>query len=130
MEVKSWIDEVLEKGRASWFRVYGIPAHAWNTEFFALLANSLGTFICLDDNFVFAMNMNVSRIRVRVPFSSNEAESLRVAIDDKTYKLFLKEEASVMWTSSGKSLTQISGTAFVSEANSTCDHEDYEHSIE
>ncbi|CAI8603272.1 unnamed protein product [Vicia faba] len=50
LEVRRWREEDVDEGRTMWIRIYGVPAHAWNCDFFMSLANQLGSFICIDEN--------------------------------------------------------------------------------
>lgn len=49
MEVRRWKDEDAEVSRAMWVRAYDISCLGWCSEFFVSLANSFGSFICLDE---------------------------------------------------------------------------------
>lgn len=50
MLIRRWKEDEVDNNIVMWIRVYGIPCHGWNSEFFVALANSFGSFVCLDDN--------------------------------------------------------------------------------
>lgn len=58
---KKWDEEAMDIGMNIWLRVYGVPPHAWNAEFFMALAGSLGKFICLDDITASGTRFDVAR---------------------------------------------------------------------
>lgn len=94
-----------------------MPAQAWNSDFFVLLANFVGTFICLDESTSSGVRLDVARIWIRVALSSKLVESLTIRIDGKIFSLLLKEEAFVQSSIQGKILTQITGSTSNSEAD-------------
>ncbi|XP_058766204.1 uncharacterized protein LOC131639756 [Vicia villosa] len=50
IDIKPWKSPDVDEERVSWIRINGIPCHPWCAEFFMMLANSFGSFICLDEN--------------------------------------------------------------------------------
>ena len=43
------MDVVGGNERGAWIRVYCIPAHAWNADFFKICASSCGRFVRVDE---------------------------------------------------------------------------------
>jgi hypothetical protein len=44
-----WDQEVVPFQRGAWVRIYGIPLHAWNVDFFRLCVMDCGRFLRTDD---------------------------------------------------------------------------------
>jgi hypothetical protein len=44
-----WDQETLPFQRGAWVRLYGVPLHAWNTEFFKLCAFACGRYLRTDE---------------------------------------------------------------------------------
>lgn len=52
----------------TWLRCYSIPYHTWNYSFSELLANSVGKYICADDNTLKGDCMDAAKFLVRTNF--------------------------------------------------------------
>lgn len=72
---------------------YGIPCHTWCFDFFVSLSNSLGSFVCLDENTVSDANMDISRMIVRVPVDFNMKDSMWVMIDGVDFTILMREDS-------------------------------------
>ncbi|XP_058726434.1 uncharacterized protein LOC131597779 [Vicia villosa] len=70
-EVRPWSAREVDSERVVWFRIYGVPCHAWNAEFFVKLANSIGSFVCIDENTANKACMDIARVMMRVRESFN-----------------------------------------------------------
>jgi hypothetical protein len=44
-----WNKEPVVRERGAWVRIYGVPLHAWNLNFFKLCVLDYGRFMCVDD---------------------------------------------------------------------------------
>ncbi|XP_058783878.1 uncharacterized protein LOC131658623 [Vicia villosa] len=91
--IRRWNELDIDDGRVSWISVYDVPIHAWNAEFFMVVANSLGTFICLDESTAEGSNYDTARMMVRVKLTHELATKMEVLIDEKIFVLALKEDA-------------------------------------
>ncbi|MCI70683.1 DUF4283 domain protein, partial [Trifolium medium] len=47
-EVHPWSAREIDQEHLVWLRIYGIPAHTWNDDFFALISKPWGHFINAD----------------------------------------------------------------------------------
>lgn len=92
--------------------MFRVPPHAWNSEFFISLADTLGKFICLDDPMARGLSFDVARMLLEVPLDFKMQNNSLVEIDDKHYNLIIREECGRIMLESGNSLSQSS--AFVS----------------
>ncbi|CAJ2661946.1 unnamed protein product [Trifolium pratense] len=63
--IKPWETSAVDNERVSWVRVYGIPAHAWNVDFFDLICKAYGMFINADDGTMKKNTMDVARLMLR-----------------------------------------------------------------
>lgn len=61
-EVRSWSPREIDNERLVWLRVFGVPAHAWSTDFFAYLVSGIGEFVSVDDNTSKKTSMDVARV--------------------------------------------------------------------
>ncbi|XP_058763424.1 uncharacterized protein LOC131636852 [Vicia villosa] len=91
--IRRWNELDIDDGRVSWISVYGVPIHAWNAEFFTAVANSLGTFICLDESTAEGSNFDTARMMVRVKLNHELASRMEVRIDEKIFVPTKKEDA-------------------------------------
>ncbi|XP_058726543.1 uncharacterized protein LOC131597900 [Vicia villosa] len=49
-EIKKWEDAKVDDSRVVWIRIFGILAHAWSSDFFMGIADTMGTFVCIDEH--------------------------------------------------------------------------------
>lgn len=49
-----------------WIKVFGVPCHAWNMDFFVNLANNLGSYICVDENTSSGKRNDTAWVLIRV----------------------------------------------------------------
>lgn len=61
------------------------------------LDNSIGSYICVDENTSSGCNMDIARVLIRVPFNFNLKESVLVAIDDTIIKLVVGKTLMVQF---------------------------------
>ncbi|PNX88595.1 hypothetical protein L195_g044701, partial [Trifolium pratense] len=66
-EIRPWSPREVDNERLVWLRVYGIPTHAWNNNFFSLIAKQYGIFLNADDTTSKKLTMDVARILIRTP---------------------------------------------------------------
>ncbi|GAU35431.1 hypothetical protein TSUD_375210 [Trifolium subterraneum] len=48
-EIRPWSTREVDHDRLVWLRVYGIPVHTWNDDFFNLISKPFGNFLNTDD---------------------------------------------------------------------------------
>lgn len=49
-EASHWRMSDVGTERVIWLRIHGVPCHVWSVDFFISISNSLGTYVCVDDN--------------------------------------------------------------------------------
>ncbi|XP_058748519.1 uncharacterized protein LOC131621485 [Vicia villosa] len=92
-EIREWREDDIDRERATWLRVYGIPCHAWNFEFFEMIAKTVGTYICVDDNTHKGEHMDIARILVKTPCMIALNETFSVCINGTIFKIKLSEDS-------------------------------------
>lgn len=50
VEVKKWEPGVVDEERVTWVRLFGLPCHVWNEEFFRFIDMQFRAFLRSDDN--------------------------------------------------------------------------------
>lgn len=75
-----------------WIPIYGVSCHGWCAEFFMEWANSIGSFICLDENTENRTSMDIAKVMVKVPVSFRLKEYEKVMIDGIEFKLVFRED--------------------------------------
>lgn len=86
--IEPWRFKDVDSDKVTWIRVYREPCHAWCYEFFVSLTNSMGTFICIDENTTNKTCMDIAMIMVRVSSAFVVPQNLPKLF--KYSKLFLK----------------------------------------
>ncbi|XP_058765713.1 uncharacterized protein LOC131639233 [Vicia villosa] len=90
--LKPWQENDVDMERVMWIRIYGVPCHAWCSEFFESVANKLGSFVCLDENTMTGNSMDIARCLVRVNATFILPEIVQIVIDGKSFVLNLRED--------------------------------------
>ncbi|CAI8594473.1 unnamed protein product [Vicia faba] len=88
-----WREEGVDKERVTWLRVYGILCHVWNFNFFEMLANKVGKYVCCDENTLNSANMDITRILVRTTCCLVLNESFNVLIDDIVFRIKMLDDS-------------------------------------
>ncbi|XP_058733620.1 uncharacterized protein LOC131605259 [Vicia villosa] len=91
VEIAKWKDEDVDSRRAVWFNLFGIPILVWNSNFFKLLANTMGLFISIDSDTANGRSMEVARIQVKLDLFSSVQELFVVIIDGKPFMLVIEK---------------------------------------
>lgn len=69
-----------------------MPCHAWCYDFFVSLANSMGSFICLDESSANKSCMDIARIMVRVPANFLLMKDMKVTIYGVEFRFMFRED--------------------------------------
>ncbi|KAF1865921.1 hypothetical protein Lal_00033383 [Lupinus albus] len=105
--LRKWVPKDLASERFIWVRCYGVPLHAWEENFFKLLASSLGTFLGLDHWTRSHHHLEYGRFLVAIPFLASVDKSCLVRIDNIDYEVKLVEEKAHCWHQCGKTSSSI-----------------------
>ncbi|GAU46774.1 hypothetical protein TSUD_402850 [Trifolium subterraneum] len=62
-----WDKEIVPVRRGAWVRLYGIPVHAWNEEFFKLCILDCGSYLRADSHTVDKIWFDYARILIATP---------------------------------------------------------------
>ncbi|XP_045831171.1 uncharacterized protein LOC123922499 [Trifolium pratense] len=62
-----WDKEELSYRRGAWVRLYGIPIHAWNEQFFKLCVLYCGSFLRTDNDYVEKGRLDFARVLIATP---------------------------------------------------------------
>ncbi|MCH84931.1 DUF4283 domain protein [Trifolium medium] len=92
-EIRSWSTGDVDNERLVWLRVYGIPVHAWNDNFFTLISQPFGTFLNTDESTSKKLTMDVARIMIRTPGLKAVDDFLSVKINDELFQLRIIEDS-------------------------------------
>ncbi|PNY11622.1 hypothetical protein L195_g008233 [Trifolium pratense] len=92
-EIRPWSSGEVDTDRLVWLRVYGIPVHAWNDNFFTLLSKPFGIFLNADDSTSKKLTMDVARLLIRTPDLKPVDELFNVNIDNELFQLRVIEDS-------------------------------------
>jgi hypothetical protein len=92
-EVRPWIPKDIDLERIVWLRIFGIPAHAWNDEFFARISKPWGSFLNTDDVTNKKLTMDVARILIRTSCQKVVDEFIDVVINGEYFHLRILEDS-------------------------------------
>ncbi|GAU29239.1 hypothetical protein TSUD_362290 [Trifolium subterraneum] len=62
-----WDKKALTYPRGAWVRLYGIPLHAWNVDFFRLCIMDCGSFLRVDSCFADKDRLDFARVLIAMP---------------------------------------------------------------
>lgn len=94
LEISKWKEEEVDSSKVVWIGVYGIPVLAWNAYFFLMLANSLGSFISIDNNTTDGILMDLARIQIKLNLCFILPSLVEVLIYGNLFYLLIREETS------------------------------------
>ncbi|MCH95181.1 DUF4283 domain protein, partial [Trifolium medium] len=92
-EIRPWNPKDVDVDRIVWLRVFGIPAHAWNDNFFALVSKPWGFFMNTDDATSKNLTMDVARILIRTSCQKVVDEFIDVKINAEIFHLRVVEDS-------------------------------------
>ncbi|MCI08209.1 hypothetical protein A2U01_0029284, partial [Trifolium medium] len=87
-----WSTREVDKSRLVWLRVYGVPVHAWNVEFFDMITKPYGEFINEDEGTLKGTTMDVARILIRTEEQKVVDEIVEVEINNEIFRLRIIED--------------------------------------
>ncbi|MCH86156.1 hypothetical protein A2U01_0007010, partial [Trifolium medium] len=92
-DIRPWTTREADRSRLVWLRVYGIPVHAWNVDFFSKLSNKYGAFINEDDGTLKMITMDVAQIMIRTVEQKVIDELVEVDINNEIFQLRIIEDS-------------------------------------
>jgi len=90
--IQNWSPSEVRYERGAWLRIYGVPVHAWNEDFFKLCVSGLGRFILADACTVDKARLDFARILLSTPQIEIVNKSAEFIIHDRKYVIKLVEE--------------------------------------
>jgi hypothetical protein len=92
-EIRPWNPKDVDLERIVWLRIYGIPVHAWNDEFFNQLTKPWGTFMHSDEVTRKKATMDVARVLIRTSCQKVIDEFCDVHINGNFFHLRVLEDS-------------------------------------
>lgn len=83
--IRKWLLDAVDSERLTKVWVFGVPCSAWNNDSFVALANSLGTFLSLDDSTCNGSTFEFARIVLKVKINFVPQQIVKVEIDEKSF---------------------------------------------
>jgi hypothetical protein len=93
VDIRPWSPDDIDVERTIWLRIYGVPIHAWNHNFFMQIVKPWGTFINADDGTSKKTTMDVARLMIRTSCQQVVDEFIDVKINGKIYHLHVLEDS-------------------------------------
>jgi hypothetical protein len=93
VEIRPWSPNEIDEERSIWLRIYGVPTHAWNINFFDQVVKPWGKFIHADDGTSKKITMDVARILIRTSCQKVVDEFIDVKINGKIFHLRVLEDS-------------------------------------
>ncbi|KEH19396.1 DUF4283 domain protein [Medicago truncatula] len=90
--IHKWSEQDTRYERGAWLRVYGVPIHAWNDDFFRMCVNRVGRFIHLDECTADRARLDYARILILMPQIEIVNSTPEFLIDDRKHFIKLVEE--------------------------------------
>jgi len=90
--IQKWSANTFTYERGAWIRVYGVPVHAWNNDFFALCVSGVGKFIQADEGTAVKERLDFARILVSTSHLEIIAQSTNFYIDGCKFCVIMREE--------------------------------------
>jgi len=87
-----WNKDMLFRERGAWVRIYGVPLHAWNIDFFKLCVLDCGRLLKVDDITVDRDRFDYARILVSTTSLENINTDAQVMIDGIRFDFKIIEE--------------------------------------
>ncbi|GAU47211.1 hypothetical protein TSUD_403520 [Trifolium subterraneum] len=91
--IQPWSTREVDSSRLVWLRVYGIPVHAWNAEFFVMITKPYREFINEDEGTLKRITLDVARIMIRTEEQKVVDEIVEVKINNEIFRLRIIEDS-------------------------------------
>lgn len=92
VEVSQWQPFVRDAERLTWIRCHGIPPHAWGEGICKLMANTLGSYVDIDEDTRMKTSYDVARVLIRSRTLGVINEVMHVTINGEVFPIKLVEE--------------------------------------
>ncbi|PNX55343.1 hypothetical protein L195_g048970 [Trifolium pratense] len=92
-EIRLWSLGEVDNDSLVWLRVYGIPVHSWNDNFFTLITKLFGTFLNVDDTTSKKLMMDVAKILIRTPSLKSVDHFLTGKVNEELFQVRIIEDS-------------------------------------
>jgi hypothetical protein len=92
-EIRPWDPKDIDLERLVWVRIYGVPVHAWNFDFFSQVAKPWGILLNTDDATSKKISMDVARLLIRTSSQRVVDEFFDVNINGVLFHLRALEDS-------------------------------------
>jgi hypothetical protein len=92
-DIRPWSSKEIDSDRIVWLRIYGIPVHAWNDQFFAKVSKPWGIFMNTDEVTSKKLSLDVARLLIRTSCQFAVNEFLDVKINGEVFHLRIIEDS-------------------------------------
>jgi len=90
--VVRWEKEVVPFRMGTWLRLYGIPIHAWNDNFFKLCVMDCGTYLRTDETSLERGRFDFARVLISTPSLDFVTRVDQLLIDEHMVEIKIVEE--------------------------------------
>ncbi|PNX98197.1 putative sulfate transporter [Trifolium pratense] len=87
-----WDQDAIPYRRGAWVRLYGVPLHAWNVDFFKLCVFECGSFLRLDSCSKDKVRMDFARVLIATPDLDTIKRIETVLVDGVQVEVKIVEE--------------------------------------
>jgi len=87
-----WNKDILVRERGAWVRIYGVPLHAWNYDFFKLCVYDCGRLMRVDDITLDRDRFDYARVLVSTSSLEPINSEARVLVDGVLFEFKIVEE--------------------------------------
>jgi hypothetical protein len=91
--IRPWKPQDVDLERIIWLRIFGIPVHAWNDDFFAQLTKPWGSFMHADNTTSKKITLDVARILIRTSCQIVIDEFVDVQVNGEIFHLRVLEDS-------------------------------------
>jgi hypothetical protein len=92
-EIRPWNPKDVDLERIIWLRVFGVPVHVWNDDFFTKITKPWGIFMHSDDVTNKKVTMDVARLLIRTSSQKAIDEFIDVQINGEFFHLRVLEDS-------------------------------------
>jgi hypothetical protein len=92
-EIRPWNTKDIDSERIVWIRLFGVPVHAWNDDFFKQVTKPWGIFMKSDNVTSKKLTMDVARVLIRTSCQKPVDEFIDVKVNGEIFHLRVLEDS-------------------------------------
>lgn len=93
-DIRPWNPGLVAKERSIWLKFLGVPAHIWGEDFFRRTAQTLGTFVTIDESTKDKVRLDVGRALIFTTIPETINRKLEIKVNGVVYSIRVIEEPS------------------------------------